>query len=61
MEINEAIRQKRLEKNISRQALSEVVGIETHYLYMIETGRRNPSTKLRKKLFNALGIEVIYK
>jgi transcriptional regulator with XRE-family HTH domain len=38
--------------------VAEKLGIEVSYLYMIETGMRNPSDKLKHKICELYGIDM---
>lgn len=56
MNIGNAIRQIRIEKNISQGDLSGLVGISRTSLCQIEQGHKRPSTRNMTKICNALEI-----
>lgn len=51
------MRDAREKEGISLRALGEKVGASHCFLSQIETGKRNPSIKLAKKLANALKVK----
>ena len=52
------IKKFRLEKGLTQEKLSELIGISTDYLSEIERGKKTPSFKRMELLAKALGIEV---
>ena len=54
MNIGNAIKQIRTDKNISQAKLAELTGISPTSLSQIENGIKSPSTKSRKKICSAL-------
>lgn len=57
IKIKENIKKYRLSQNLSQEKLSEIAGISTDYISLIERGKRTPSIKRLCLVANALGIE----
>jgi transcriptional regulator with XRE-family HTH domain len=53
------LKQLRVVKGLSQEALAEKIGIEIHNLSRIETGRSFPRLKTLIKILNVLNIEPI--
>jgi transcriptional regulator with XRE-family HTH domain len=49
------LRQIRLDKHLSQEELSELVGVDRTYISDLERGLRNPSLKTLAKIADALG------
>lgn len=57
IKIKENIKKYRLSQNLSQEKLSEIAGVSTDYISLIERGKRTPSIKRLCLIANALGIE----
>lgn len=57
IKIKENIKKYRILQNFSQEKLSEIAGISTDYILLIERGKRTPSIKRLCLIANALGIE----
>ena len=55
--IAENIRLERLRRRLSQEKLSEMTGITSKYLNMIENGRVNPSVVIVYKICKALDVD----
>lgn len=56
--LGNAIKKARLEKHISQEMLSEMVGITPTHIKHIESGHRKPSIEVLYRLFHALNISL---
>ena len=56
--LGKRIRELRKERNISQEALAEVIGIEANNLSRIENGKNYPSPDNINKIANALNISI---
>lgn len=56
MNYGKAIRTIRASRNMSRQELSNKLGVVPSYLFRIEDGQRNPSVKLLHKIADTLDV-----
>ena len=54
----ETIKGIRKSRNLMQKDVAKKLGIEVSYLYMIETGMRNPSDKLKHKICDLYGIDM---
>ena len=50
------LRQLRLEKNLTQDQLSEMVGVASPYISMLESGHKYPNLEMVFKLAEALGV-----
>lgn len=57
MKIKENIKSYRISQNLSQEKLSEIAGVSTDYISLIERGKRTPSIKRLCLIANALGLE----
>lgn len=57
IKIKENIKKHRISQNLSQEKLSEIAGVSTDYISLIERGKRTPSIKRLCLIANALGIE----
>lgn len=57
MKIKENIKNYRISQNLSQEKLSEIAGVSTDYISLIERGKRTPSIKRLCLIAKALGIE----
>lgn len=57
--IGEAIKELRKIQNITKEQLSERIGISVSHLEKIEAGTRNPGINTYQKLLNVLNAELI--
>ena len=48
----------REEEGLTRKKASKILGISITHLYLIESGKRNPSDKLKKKMMRLYGIPI---
>jgi transcriptional regulator with XRE-family HTH domain len=55
--IKENIKKYRISQNLSQEKLSEIAGVSTDYISLIERGKRTPSIKRLCLIANALEIE----
>lgn len=55
--IKENIKKYRISLNLSQEKLSEIAGVSTDYISLIERGKRTPSIKRLCLIAKALGIE----
>ena len=55
--IKENIKKHRISQNLSQEKLSEIAGISTDYISLIERGKRTPSIKRLCLIAKALNIE----
>ena len=53
-----AIRELRLERQISQEALADICGLHRTYVSDIELGKRNISLENIEKIANALGVSI---
>jgi transcriptional regulator with XRE-family HTH domain len=53
---NPIIRQKRLERGLSQEALSELAEVDRTYVGLLERGKRAPGLDVSKRLALALGV-----
>lgn len=51
------LKEKRDEKGLVQRDVAEKVGISRQFYTLIETGARNPSTKVAKKIATTLGFQ----
>lgn len=51
------IKMYRISQNLSQEKLSEIAGISTDYISLIERGKRTPSIKRLCLIAKALGVE----
>lgn len=57
-EIGYIIQQRRDSLAINQENLSEMTGITTKTIYLIESGKGNPSVDTLNKLLDVLGLEI---
>lgn len=57
IKIKENIKKYRILRNLSQEKLSEIAGISTDYISLIERGKRTPSLKRLCLIANALDVE----
>lgn len=50
------LRQLRLEKNLTQDQLSEMVGVASPFISMLESGHKYPNLEMILKLADALGV-----
>lgn len=50
------LRQLRLEKNLTQDQLSEMVGVASPFISMLESGHKYPNLEMIFKLADALGV-----
>lgn len=50
------LRQFRLEKNLTQDQLSEMVGVASPFISMLESGHKYPNLEMILKLADALGV-----
>lgn len=58
IEFGLAIRELRLERQISQEALADICGLHRTYVSDIELGKRNISLENIEKIANALGVSI---
>jgi len=56
--VSEAMRQLRIEKEVSQEQLSKKSGVDRSYISRLELGIANPSLKKIERLVKALGGDV---
>lgn len=57
-EFGSVIRELRLERQISQEALADICGLHRTYVSDIELGKRNISLENIEKIANALGVSI---
>ncbi len=58
IEIGEVIQKRRDSLSIKQEDLSEMTGITSKTIYLIENGKGNPSFDTLNKLLDVLGFEI---
>ncbi len=58
MEFGAVIRELRLERQISQEALADICGLHRTYVSDIELGKRNVSLENIERIANALGVTI---
>jgi transcriptional regulator with XRE-family HTH domain len=58
-EIGQIIQKRRNFLSLKQEDLSEMTGITSKTIYLIENGKGNPSMDTLQKLLNVLGLEMI--
>lgn len=58
MNLGQAIKRVRKERNLKQAELADIVGVSTIYISQIELGTREPSQKLIEQIAIALNISV---
>lgn len=53
---NRIVRQYRLQRKLSQEALSELAEVDRTYVGLLERGKRSPGLNVAKKLAAALGV-----
>ena len=56
--IGNAIKIRREKLSLKQEDLSEMTGLTTKTIYLIENGKGNPSLSTLKKLLEVLGLEI---
>ncbi|MCG8451679.1 MAG: helix-turn-helix domain-containing protein [Spirochaetales bacterium] len=56
MEIGDAIRKIRNEKGLSQEKVALDAGLSRRYIYMIESGKNNPTFETLQKLSKVLNV-----
>lgn len=58
IEIGNLVAQRRAYVNLNQQDLAEMARITTKTIYMIETGKGNPSINTLQQIAHVLGLEI---
>lgn len=58
IEIGDIIQKRRNELSLKQEDLSEMTGITSKTIYLIETGKGNPSLDTLQKLLEVLGMDL---
>lgn len=53
------LKEIRLLRGYTRKQVAEIIGISKDYLYMIESGKRTPSDKIKNKLAELYNVPVV--
>ncbi len=56
-EVGNAIKNRRYELDITQRDLARMSGVSLNTIYLIETGRFNPSIETLKKILDILGLD----
>lgn len=56
--IGQLIQERRSSLQIKQEDLAELAGITTKTIYMLESGKGNPSYKTLAQILNVLGLEI---
>ena len=59
LEIGQLIEERREKLSLNQGDLAEMTGITTKTIYLIETGKGNPSIDTLQKLLTVVGLEMI--
>ena len=59
LEIGQLIEERREKLGLNQGDLAEMTGITTKTIYLIETGKGNPSIDTLQKLLTVVGLEMI--
>jgi y4mF family transcriptional regulator len=57
-EIGELIQQRRAKLSLKQEDLSEMTGVTGKTIYLIESGKGNPSLQTLQKVLSVLGLEI---
>ncbi|MBO8158858.1 helix-turn-helix transcriptional regulator [Thermosyntropha sp.] len=60
MNLNEKIKELRLQKNLTQEQLGKLIGVTTSMIGMYETGARKPSLEVLTKLANCFDVSIDY-
>lgn len=58
LEIGKKLQQRRDELSIKQEDLAEMTGITSKTIYLIESGKGNPSVDTLNKIMDVLGLEI---
>lgn len=56
--VGQNLRELRLSRRLSQEALADVAAVHQTYLSDLENGKRNPSVLVLERLATALGVDV---
>jgi DNA-binding XRE family transcriptional regulator len=58
LEIGKTVQKRREKLSLKQEDLAEMTGITSKTIYLIETGKGNPSINTLTKLIEVLGLEI---
>ena len=54
VDFSQAMKRYRTKHQITQEVLADILGVQTKYISLLETGRRNPSAELQRKMENLI-------